>query len=302
MPQLVKLQDQLKDTGFTIVAPHAQGGTDEEVAMVARQLKMMGIVVASNGSVPGEKVEGIPMQFLFDSSGKLVEKGNHISPAKVQELVASEPHFLAAGRTYTKHKAEAEALKKSKAYGAILRKLEKSLGGQGEAAAEAKGRENEKGTTSVVKKLEKSLGGQGEAAEEATYLTGRIQAHGKKLLEMAREAEGENPFAAQQAYTELSTNWKGVEVGDKASTRLKELKTDKAFQTELKASTMLQQILTECDKLVAQGGAINLGYGPNQKVASGVRASATALKKKFPDSKAVAKLPELLKGFGFKDI
>ena len=212
------------------------------------------------------------MQFLFDSSGKLVEKGNHIPAAKIQDLVASEPHFLAAGRTYTKHKAEAEALKKTKAYGAIL------------------------------KKLEKSLGGQGAAAEEAKYLTDRIQAHGKRMLEIAKEAEGENPFAAQQAYTDLSTNWKGVDVGDKASTRLKELKTDKAFQTELKASTMLQQILTECDKLVAQGGAINLGYGPNQKVASSVRASATALKKKFPDSKAVAKLPELLKGFGFKDI
>ena len=283
MPQLVKLQDELKDTGFTIVAPHAQGGTDEEVAAVARQLKMMNIVVASTGNVPGEKVEGIPMQFLFDSSGKIVAKDHHIPPAKIRELVSSEPHFLAAGRTYTKHKAEAEALKKPKtAFGPILKKLEKSLAGQGASG----------GTTAVAN----------DAAEEAKYLSERIHAHGKRLLEMAKEAEGENPFAAQQSYTDLSSSWKGDEVGDKASARLKELKNDKAFQTELKASTLLQQILTECDKLVAQGGTINLGYGPNQKVASSVRASAVALKKKYPESKAVAKLPELLKGFGFKDI
>lgn len=272
MPQLVKLQDQLKDTGFTIIAPHAQAGTQEEVAMMARQLKMMNIVVASNGEVPGEKVEGIPMQFLFDASGKLVEKGNHIPAAKIQDLVASEPHFLAAGRTYTKHKAEAEALKKSKAYGAIL------------------------------KKLEKSLSGKGDAAEEAKYLSERIRAHGKRKLEEAKAAEGDDPFAAQQVYTDLAATWKGDELGDKASARLKEIKADKAFQTELKASTILHQVLSECDKLVAQGGTINHGYGPNQKIAANVRASAAALKKKYPESKAVAKLPEMLKGFGFKDI
>jgi hypothetical protein len=272
MPQLVKLQAELKDTGFTIVAPHAQGGTSEEVAAMARQLKMMNIMVPSDGSIPGEKVEGIPMQFLFDSSGKLVEKGHHIAPAKIKDLVASEPHFLAAGRTYTKHKAEAEAIKKSKAYGPILKKLEKSLGGEGEAAAEAK------------------------------YLSERIRAHGEKKLDAAREAEGEDAFTAQQAYTEIAAAWKGDEIGSKASARLKDLKGDKAFQTELKASAMLNQILGECDKLVAQGGSIKLDYGPNQKVASGVRQSAAVLKKKYPESKAVARLPDLLREFGFKDI
>jgi hypothetical protein len=272
MPQLVKLQAELKDTGFTIIAPHAQSGTQEEVAMVARQLKMMNIIVPASGDVPGEKVEGIPMQFLFDASGKLVEKGHHIPPAKVQALVASEPHFLAAGRAYKKHKAEADALKKSKTYGSIL------------------------------KKLDKSLSGKDDAAEEAKYLAERIRAHGQRKLDEAKESEGSNAFAAQQAYTDIAAVWKGDAVGEKASARLKELKTDKAFQSELKASTLLHQILSECDKLVAQGGKINHGYGPNQKIVASVRASAAALKKKYPDSKTATNLPELLKDFGFTDI
>ncbi len=271
MPQLVKLQSELKESGFTIMAPHAQAGTQEDVEKLARQYKI-NFTMTSSGEVPGEKFDGLPMQFLFDSSGKLVEKGHHIPPQKITNLVASEPHFLAAGRKYTKHKAEAEALKKSKVYGQI------------------------------IKKLEKDLNGSGDAAEEAKYLTERIRAHGMKKLEEAKTAEGDDAFLAQQTYGDVAAGWKGDEIADQASARLKELKTDKAFQAELKASQMAHQILAECDKLVAQQGKINLDYGPNQKVAASVKSSVTALKKKYPDSKATGKIAQVLEGYGFKGL
>src|SRR5262245_58915483 len=138
MPQLVKLQDELRDSGFVVLAPHVQDGTQDEVAKVARGLKI-NFTVTNRGEVPGEAVSGIPAAFLFDSSGKLVSKGHPASmKQEIHDLVKKEPHFLAAGRTYTKHKATAEQLKSTKAYGPILKKLEKDLKGTGAAADEAK--------------------------------------------------------------------------------------------------------------------------------------------------------------------
>jgi hypothetical protein len=270
MPQLVKLQDELKDSGFVIIAPHAQDGTAEQVAGLARQLKV-NFTVTSSGSVPGEKVEGIPAAFLFDSTGTLVEKGHPGSmKQKIHDLVEKEPHYLAAGKTYTKLKAVADSLKKSKAFGQIL------------------------------KKLEKDQKGDGAAAEEANYLAERLTAHGKKKLDEAKAAETDDAFLAQQLYNEVAANWKGVEIGDQASNRLKELKSDKAFQTELKAAAMAQQIRGECAKLIAKEGKFDLEYALNKKLVPGIQASYASLKKKYPESKAVAKLTGELESYGFK--
>ncbi|MBI4601415.1 MAG: hypothetical protein HY721_05560 [Planctomycetes bacterium] len=267
----MKLQAELKDTGFVIVAPHAQQATQEEALRLLRQYKV-NYTVTSSGNLPGEEVKGLPMAFLFDTSGKIVEKGNHIPLQKVRDLVQSEPHFLAAGRTYTKQKAAAESLKKTKVYGQIL------------------------------KKLDKDLKGDGPAAEEARYLAERIRAHGQRKLDEAKAGESDDAFLAQMAYAEVAASWKGDEIGEKASARLKELKADKTFQEELKAATLASQILAECEKLVAQGGKVVLDQGPNQRIAANVKASATALKKKFPEAKATAKVLRELEGYGIKGL
>jgi hypothetical protein len=271
MPQLVKLQDELKDSGFAIVAPHSQAGDQDDVANFGRRYKI-NFTLTSRGDVPGHKVEGLPTQFLFDTQGKLVVTDHHISLQRVRELVASEPHFLAYGMKYTKHKAEADLLKKSKAYGQIL------------------------------KKLEKDLNGTGAAAEEAKYLTTRISAHGSKKLEEAKAAEEDNAFGAQQAYTELAANWKGSDIGEKAAARLKDLKADKEFQNELKASALAHQILGECEKLIAQAGKINLEYELNRKIVTSVKTGVAALKKKYPDSKAAKNIGQSLEGYGIKGL
>ena len=272
MPQLVKLQDELRDSGFVVMAPHVQNGTEEEVAKVARGLKI-NFTVTEGSTVPGESVSGIPAAFLFDASGKLVSKGHPSSmKQEIHDLVKKEPHFLAAGRTYTKHKATAEMLKTTKVYGTILKKLEKDL----------------KGT--------------GAAADEAKYLSERILQYGGKKLDEAKSMEAEQAFQANALYTDLSSNWKGTAPGDKASARLKELKADKAFQEELKAGQMAQQIRAECDKLIIQGGKLNLDYTPNVKIAATVKGSFAALKKKYPESKATALLKKELEGNGFKGI
>lgn len=85
-----------------------------------------------------------------------------------------------------------------------------------------------------------------------------------------------------------------------ASARIKELKDDKSFQAELKASTMLHQVLTECGKLIARGGKINLQYAVNKKIVVQVRSGVAALKKSYPKSKAAGKVEALLLDFGFR--
>src|ERR1041385_488162 len=269
MPQLVKLQEELKDSGFVIVAPHAQAGTQDEVTALLRKNKV-NYTVTSSGSIPDNPVSGIPAAFLFATSGNLIEKGTPSGMhKKIQDLVKSEPHFLAAGMKYTKLASVADALKKTKLYGPIL------------------------------KKLDKDKTGSGPPAEEAKYLSGRIQAYGQKRLEAAKALEAEDPYEAMKEYNEVAQSWGGVETGDKAKARLKELKDDKDFQSELKAADLLHAIMADCEKLVPSGSTINLDYASNKKFAANVRAGAAALKKKFPNAKATARLATVLKPYGF---
>lgn len=271
-PQLVKLQAELEDSGFVIVAPHVQNVPQDRVVAFLRSQKV-NYTITDGGQVPGNPVSGIPAAFLFDSSGKLVEKGHPAQlKSRAQELVASGPHWLAAGREYTKLKPLAESLKKTKAWGPLLKKLQ----------SEAK-----KG---------------GEAEEEATFLSERLLAHGSRRLEEAKALEADDAFAAQHLYAEVSAQFKGAEPGKAADERLKELKKDKDFQAELKASMIAAQVRAECDKLVAQQGKIDLDYAPNKRPAATIRQAASALKKKYPESKAASRLAEELKTYGFKDV
>src|SRR5574341_1815468 len=122
MPQLVKLQEELKDADFAIIAVHSQNVPRETVLKLLRKNKV-NYTVTSGGNIPGNPVSGLPAAFLFDSRGKLVERGHPTTlKPKIHALVESEPHFLAAGRKYTKLAPVAEALKKTKAYGQILKR------------------------------------------------------------------------------------------------------------------------------------------------------------------------------------
>jgi hypothetical protein len=267
VPQLVKLQEELKDSGFVIIATHVQAAEKDEVVGFCRS-KKVNYSITSQGSVPGDNSNGIPRAFLFDSKGALVQAGHPDSmKQKIHDLVKSEPHWLAAGREYTKLKPVAESLKTTKNYGQVL----------------------------------KDLKGEGPVAEEAKYLQERVLGYGKRLLGGAKTLETEDAVDAQQAYTDLSTQWKSTEVGTDAAARLKGLKADKEFQTELKASTVAHQIVAECDKLIAVAGKINLEYAPNKKIAATVRSLVPVLKKKYPEAKATAKLTEQLKTYGFKE-
>lgn len=268
----MKLQEELKDSGFAIVAAHSQNVPQEQVVQLMRSQKV-NYTITSGAKVPGDKGNTIPRAFLFDTSGKVVGSGHPEElKQKIKDLVKTEPHFLAAGRKYTKLAAVADSLKQSKAYGQIL------------------------------KKIEKNLNGEGEAAEEAKYLAERIQGFGKRKMEEAKTLESDDPVLAQQIYSDVASQWKGDALGEQAGARLKDLKADKDFQAELAAGKVYHQILAEADKLVFQGGKIDHEYGPNKKVSASVKGMVTQFKKKFSNSKPAAKIDKDLEAYGFKGI
>ena len=274
IPQLVKLQEELKDSGFVIVAAYAQAGTNVEISAVCRKYRVNYTVIAS-ASVPAATDNTLPKMFLFDSSGKMVEKGGTDGAMlkKIRDLVAAEPHFLAAGKKYTVPKvaALADALKKTSAYGQIL------------------------------KKLDPLAKGDGVAADEAKDLKERIEAYGARKMAEAKALEADDAFAAVIEYNRVAASFTGASAGDGAKGRLKELKADEDFQNELKAGEILHQMLAECEKLVATQGTYNLDAGPNKKIAGTVRGLGAVLKKKCTNSKAANRMSDVLKPYGFKD-
>src|SRR5262249_12093472 len=126
--------------------------------------------------------------------------------------------------------------------------------------------------------------------------------YGKKRIAEAKGSEVDDPLSSNQLYSDIAAQWKGSEIGDQASARLKELKADKEFQNELSASKVYHQILAEADKLVLQNGKIENEYGPNKKVSANVKGMVAQFKKKFSNSKAVAKIDKDLEPYGFKGL
>ena len=270
MPHLVKMQNELRNSGFVVIGNHVQNVEKKKVVGLVRQLKV-NFMITSRGNVNvAGKGNGIPRAFLFDSNGQLVEKGHPMSMVKaIHDLVKKSPHPLAAGREYKKLARVAYSLKSAKSYGKI------------------------------IKKLEKAAQKEGEAKEEADYLLERIVGYGNSLLEKAEKLEEEDAFKSKVVYAEVATKFKGNDIGKKAVARVKELKKDKDFQAELKASTMVHQIRGQFDKLVYKKGELQEG-GPNKKLTTGILVLFKRLQKKYPESAAVGSLEEELKEIGIQ--
>mgnify|MGYP003572931363 CR=1 FL=1 len=269
----MKLQKQYEDQGFVIIAPHAQNVPQDDVVAFLRQNKVNFTVTSGGGVQVPDRLSGIPAAYLFNSKGELVEAGRPSSMKNsITGLIDSEPHYLAAGIEYDKTVGKlAAALKKTKAYGTILDRLDKEIKKDGETAAEAK------------------------------FLADNIRGFGKKRYFDARKLEASDAYAAMSLYSELKVSFKGDKAGDKAGERIAELKKDKDFQKELKAGEVATKISAECQNLVVNTGQTKpvLTSGPNKKTAAKVRAMARVLFGKYGDSKAAERTKSELESYGF---
>ena len=269
----MKLQKELKDSGFVLLTNHVQRVDKDTVVGLLKQHKANFTVMSfGNVDVPN-KGSGIPRAYLFDSKGNLVETGHPMAlKDAAKALVRSEPHFLAAGRTYEKLGKIAASLKATRAYGSILKKLAK---------------EQKK---------------EGVAKEEADYLAGRIRQYGNRNAEEAKELEEEDAYAANALYEQISAMYKGDAIGDAAKARLKALKKDKAFQTELKAGKLAMQIESLIGQLVTPQGRSKppLTSSSNKGFVTKIRGYGKVLGKKYPDAKATAAARKSAKSVGIE--
>ena len=270
MPQLVQLQRDHESTGFVVIGNHVQSGDRKEILGVVRTMKV-NFTITSQGSVDvANKASTIPRAYLFNSKGELVASGNpNEMKQTIKHLIQSEPHWLAAGKEYKKLGKLAAALKQVKTF------------------------------RPIIKKLNKEKMKEGDAKEEAVYLLKRIRSHGKRTLKKAKTLESKDAYLALKVYKEVAVQWKGDKAGNKASERLKKLKKDKEFQTELKASTIAFHIRSELGKLIFVKGKVNLDHGRNKKIAGKVRQLNSVLTKKFAASKAAGSIESELKDHGF---
>lgn len=227
--------------------------------------------ITQGGQIPGDDSRGIPHAYLFDWTGKCIGAGNpNELTHKLDEVMAKAPPWIAGGKDFKSEEVGkiAASLRSPTAFGKALGQLEK---------------------------LKES---EGDTGSEATYLAERIANYGNGLLSDAQAAEGEDPYAAMEGYAEAAKCFKGHEIGDKAADRMKELKKDKAFKSELAAAQILKQMEAVAGTLKAVNGEINPQHPANRKPIMQLMGLRKKLQKKYPESKAAAKADALLSPYG----
>ncbi|MGE0707137.1 MAG: hypothetical protein AB7N76_17020 [Planctomycetota bacterium] len=265
------MQQKYESQGFVLIAQHRQGADlKSKVEELARSSKV-NYTITQGGNVPGDTSSGIPHAFLFDWKGECVAEG-HPSElyAKIDQLMAKAPPWIGGGKEY-----------KSEAVGKIVQGLR--------VPKYAKAIED------LNKLIEK---GSDVDKEEATFLRDRIVRMGEAMLEDAKASESEDPLGALNTLNEIQVKFKGHELGEKAKTRLAELKKDKAFQEEIKAAKLLAQMQLFAGQLKSVNGKIDPNHPANRKPVQGMVAIYRKLQKSHPETRAAAKAKELVAPFG----
>jgi thiol-disulfide isomerase/thioredoxin len=267
IPHISELQEKYGRDHFVVIANHCQSADDNKTRSVFNGRGGSDqITVINQGELAGAKVSGIPRCFLFSHEGKLVFDGSPFElDAALESAIKNSPGFLVAGRTYQKTQKQAAAL------GAL--------------------KSNMSSTLKSLRTLSK--GEDATAKEEANYLLGKVAEFSQQNLSKISKARSEDPLAAQTSLARMVQLLAGDELGEPFETLAKELKSDKVFQGELKAASMLSDIRAAASK-------IGLDTKPeeakrNRSAVTQITEAIKTLVKKYPDTKAANQATELSK-------
>jgi len=268
VPHLVKVQKKYKSKGLALIAIHRQSGNLKGNVMALARAKGINYTITQQGSLKGDTSSGIPRAWLFDHTGKCVWEGHPTQiDGQLETVMRNAPHWLTRGRQLKSKSVLRQSLKlhSNRSYGAIANTLGK-----------------------LIEKSE----GKDAQKEEAAFLRANILKYGNDRLSQAAADESQEPIAALQNYRELKGLFKGTEIGKKASKRSKELKTDKAFQKELKAAKILAYIEGQM-ALMKPGGSKKRS---NLRLIANIRSAANMLQKKYPTTSAAQKAQSIVSG------
>ena len=261
LPLLSKWYDDYKSQGLVVIGAHCQEGSNDALRSFVKQ-RAVTYTICASGSVKGANFRGIPHCFLFDSTGKCIYRGSPFSVLPtLKEAVAKAPFAALGERELVKLKAISDALKRGMPPAKALKKA------QGFVSSEDQ-----------------------ETVEEANFIVDTLTKWGEGLIEDAKGKKDTDPAGCFAALQGISKGFSGTEIGKQASTELAELKGDKAFQVELKASRMLERIKTLEGKIRTsspdEDTAGERFRKRNRAVLKSLRAGVNAVKKKYPDTKA----------------
>ncbi|MFH1226384.1 MAG: hypothetical protein V1701_00595 [Planctomycetota bacterium] len=258
--------------GLILLAFHIAGDeTKEEIIALCKSNKI-DFPIYKGGRIKGIQISDIPTFILFDHRGDMVYNGDPKQAGPVlDKTMASAPDPLVGEGTYKKLKALAQKIKVREELGKTLSVLQAKYLNSADADEKA----------------------------EAGELAARLARYGNRLVKKARRKKDAEPLEAFNLYREVAALFKGNEIGDAAEKTVKELKTDKDFQDNIKAEKEYDDIAAEVTKLKQCGkcGAFNHKCAACKKMNPSfdmVRQKSKALAEKYPNSSAANKLKELL--------
>jgi thiol-disulfide isomerase/thioredoxin len=269
IPHLAEFQKKYGRDNFVIIANHCQGDGDEAVAsMWSGRGGGTEVTVVNDGRLPGSNVSGIPRCFLFDHEGKLVFDGSPFDvEEKLKTAMAASPGALVVGHDFAK------------------------LGKQAAAIGAMKG--NLAGTIKAIRTA--AAGPDADAKGDADFLLERLSTYAVGRLDSIRGSRTDDPAGAMEALSRAVSLFKGDELGKPFEDLVKELKADKAFQTELKAAGALAAVQ-------AQAAKIGLGSDPSAKnrkqAVAEILANLQTLQKQFAGTCAADKAGRLAQSWG----
>lgn len=270
IPHLSALQEKYGRDQFILIANQCQGADEAKAQSVFKGRGGSDLITVINqGGLTGANVSGIPHCFLFSHEGKLIYEGGPSGlDAPIESAVKNSPGFLVAGRTYQKTQKHAAAI------GAL--------------------KSNLAGNLKALRTL--SQGDDAMAKEEAEHLLTKVGEFSERNLAKITAARSDDPVAASETLARMVQLLGGDELGEPYEELVKELKSDKAFQAELKAAGILGAVR-------AQAAKIGLETRPeeakrNRQGMTQIAENLKALVKKFPDTRAAATAVELAKRWG----
>jgi len=256
----VKVQEEHGARGLVLIAVHRQDVPKDQVLALCRAHKVNYSVYGS-GSVKGDDARGIPRAFLFNWKGEQVWSGHPASGMDdaIEEAIRNAPDLLLGPRKYEAIRSEASKILKRSGMGSAVKSLRK-----------------------------KSGGAEGAEKEEATELLGRLEKHAERAMKKADELIGSGePLKAQGLWKRLARDFRGDEIGSRASSKEKEMKKDVAFKAELSAARIMMQMEAMADKIKPRRRGEDLAkwHKKNKGSLNRILGMYLALDKKFGKTK-----------------
>jgi len=226
MPALEQLHDEYAAAGLMVIGAHAQQASPEEIRQVVTQLGVTFPIVDSAHVEGGMGFAGIPHCMVFDHTGACVYRGH---PTGAHDIVVaavrSSPAAVLEGRSLVKLAPVAAHLRDEDSFGAVLRRVRSQTGSKDPAVA-----------------------------EEAEYVTTRLEAYGRRLLDAAAAAKDADPVRALHYQQRCAKAYRGTALGQEAASLGSAWRKDERFQDGLEAAKRCRMLEVARERIAASLG------------------------------------------------